>query len=227
MSSRPDPADLEGFIEDSFFLDRMMPGSRERLIRFYEPHRKQIECAMNEDYDPETMSWRDWRNAYWGCLPEPPLKEIKMSDEEVRGLERAATHDPEAMSRLTLTRFRRTDGVVWLWVAEHGCRIDLGGGIGIHTLDRNPVGPPGAMEVKVIGFRDGGDVSLVDSERVTPPVPTERRAWILACLDVVGAVLGREVPPEGRDVRGPFLLDLATRRLVGLSVSSPVTLATP
>lgn len=73
MSSRPDPADLEGFIEDSFFLDRMPAGSRERLIAFYEPYREQIERDM-QAFDPETESWREWRNSYWNwrSLPEPP-----------------------------------------------------------------------------------------------------------------------------------------------------------
>jgi hypothetical protein len=99
VSSRPEPPDLEGFIEDSFFLDRLPPGSRERLVRYYEPFRDRIEYAMQESFDPETMSWRDWRNSYWDYLPPAPLEELKMADDEIRALERAAATDPAALTR--------------------------------------------------------------------------------------------------------------------------------
>lgn len=74
MSSRPDSCDLEGFMDDS--LVNLKDDERETIVRqfveFYEPHRKSIEYSMRHDYDPETMSWRSWRNARWDSLPNPP-----------------------------------------------------------------------------------------------------------------------------------------------------------
>lgn len=144
-----------------------------------------------------------------------------MSDEEVRALERAAAADPTSRKKLTIERIRRGEGVLWLWVAQHACRIDFGGAFGVTIPENSPAGPPDAVEMKVVGFSNGGDLVVSgDFTTVTPPVPKERRAWVLACLDVTAAVLGREVPPPGHAVHGNMLLDLASGRLTHLSITS-------
>lgn len=223
MSSRPDPADLEGFIEDSFFLDRMMPGSRERLIRFYETHRERIEYAMNEDYDPETMSWRDWRNSYWDCLPKPPLEELAMSDEEIRKVERdALAGDPQARHKLTTLRLRRRSGFVWLWIeVPLSAPLNIGGPpLPVPVA----VPPPGTVELTVHGYATGGEMVL--DGRPQPPA-TPKRGWALACLSVEAGILGREEFPKSEYVSGPHLLDVESFRLVHFSHTEQVLVGEP
>lgn len=226
MSSRPDPPDLEGFIEDSFFLDRLPPGSRERLIRYYEPFRRLIEHAMEEDYDPETMSWRDWRNSYWSLLPDAPLEEIKMSDEEIRALERAAVTDPDALLRLTAVRLRRAEGVIFVWVEEPMRPVlNLGRG---PTPPPEPATPPaGALEVTVHGVSFGGDL-VIGEGASQPRTPPDRRGWVLACLDVQDAIFARVDLPRATGVSGPGLLELHTGRYVSrVSFSGSVSISEP
>lgn len=56
MSSFPGSR-LEDFLEDLYFE---VPTAEQRA--FWEPHREGVERAL-ADFDPETQSWRDYRNA--------------------------------------------------------------------------------------------------------------------------------------------------------------------
>ncbi len=216
MSSRPDPPDLEGFIDDSFFFDRMPLGARERLVAFYEPFREQVESAMVDDYDPEEQSWRDWRNNYWQWyLPEPPKETMSMPlDEDIRGLERAAIADGGYfLGRLANARLRVGSGLIWLWVARQG-------------PPTNPIGPRNAAEVVVGNLVLGGALSIAESS-AEPRVPPVRRGWIEACLDLEEAVFRGPRSTDGRDVDGPFLVDLATRRYANLSRGDGISITQP
>jgi len=228
VASRPDPPDLEGFIEDSFFLDRLPPGSRERLIRYYEPFRERIEYAMQESFEPETMSWRDWRNSYWDYLPPAPLEELKMPDDEIRALERAAATDPSALTRLTSVRIRRCEGVLWVWVHVPSVRIDIDGSLARHGVPpelapevAGPEGPEGSVEITIHDYMTGGEVPLSGGPGRAAP----KRAWALACLDISSGVFALTTLPKPRvrDVAGPMLLDLLTGRFItGLSLTTGV-----
>ena len=146
-----------------------------------------------------------------------------MSDEALRELERAAPNDPAALTKLTAERLRRNEGVVLVWVAERNIRIDLGGGSAIRSPERNPLGPEGAIEVVLRGFLSGGEAALFGSPGALVPVE-DKKAWVLACLSVTDAVFGRLHAPGGRDVTGPMLLELHTKRfLTGISVTAGVS----
>ena len=224
MSSRPEPPDLEGFIDYSFYFDRLAPGTRERLIAFYEPHRARIEYAMNEDYDPETMSWRDWRNAYWNhVLPEYP-KEITMSDEEARALERQviASGDPGARLKLTGLRLRRRTGVVWVWIeVPLHTPMNFGGPPAPTPVARPPAG---TIEVTLHGYATGGETVFGGGPQ---PPATPKRAWVLACMSVEAGVFGREDLPSTENVSGPHLLDIGAFKLASVHATEKVFLEEP
>jgi len=143
----------------------------------------------------------------------------------LRELERAAKDDPSALTRLTVERLRRREGVLLVWIAERGdYRIHLGD----HSLRVSPtapVGPEGAIEVVLRGFASGGEATL--SLPTIPVAPPEKQAWVLACLDVVACVFGLSgsapLVVGGKDVSGPMLLDLRSGRFVsGVSVTAGV-----
>lgn len=60
-------ATLEFFVEDSFM--RITKEQEARIVTLLEPKRAEIETFMN-NFDPESQSWRDQRNSYWGLLTD-------------------------------------------------------------------------------------------------------------------------------------------------------------
>lgn len=54
---------LEAFIEDAFAFPRSDGVSCADTVRKYEPVRDYIEFQLLECYDPDTQSWRDFRNS--------------------------------------------------------------------------------------------------------------------------------------------------------------------
>lgn len=68
MSSR-DGLDMESWINDSFFWDRCPPQSFEKIVAILEPCRVDLEYQI-ADFDEDTQSWRDYRNAMWDCIPK-------------------------------------------------------------------------------------------------------------------------------------------------------------
>jgi hypothetical protein len=148
-----------------------------------------------------------------------------VSDEDLRLIERQARDgDRAALVRLTHTRLRTGLGVLWAWIEKLGdYRINLGIGSSLRVPPASPEGPPGTIEMIVRGFSTGGDVSL--ESRFEPPPPADRKAWVIACLDVERAVFALyPYFPNGKDVDGPYLLDLASGRMISTSVRRIVSI---
>ena len=58
---------LEFFVEDSFF-GHQTDEQIKKVVHLLEPEREWIERKMIEDYDPNCMSWRSYRNSLWNIL---------------------------------------------------------------------------------------------------------------------------------------------------------------
>lgn len=59
---------FDEWVEDSFFS----PTTQEKIAEIkllLEPYREMIDNKLISDFEPETMSWRTYRNSLWSCLP--------------------------------------------------------------------------------------------------------------------------------------------------------------
>jgi len=138
-----------------------------------------------------------------------------MPDEALRGLERVAKDDQTALTRLTAERLRRNEGVVFVWIGDTHPRLQS---------PSNPQGPAGSIEVMLRGFMTAGEVPFGTPPGMLIPV-IDKRAWVLACLNITDAVFGR-FQSNGRDLTGPMLLELHTKRLgSGFTITAGVTIA--
>lgn len=187
MASRPDPPDLEGFIDDCFFFERLPDGAREKLIAFYEPHRR-----------------RTWRNDFWELLPQHH-EDLFMADDDFRALERAAVDDPQARTRLTMAMIRRRSGVALVWAA----RVD-------HVDPKPPPGTVCAtLHGYATGGETpigGGDLALT-----VDPTPKRAWLLASMNLReaIFGREAPAErLAAEKAGLLGPWLLELETGRLV-------------
>jgi hypothetical protein len=148
-----------------------------------------------------------------------------MSDEARRELERAAGHDPIALTRLTAERLRCKEGIVLVWVERPLATFVMLSSGGVAS-ERWPTtipwpatpaplarGPEGSIEVILEGYATGGDTVLFGQQ----PPPAPKRAWILACLDMASFVfeftLGSGPAPVG-------FLDLGSGRLASFGAIS-------
>jgi len=64
-----DGGGFDEWVEDSFFS----PTTQEQLEQIkalIEPYREMIDNKLDHDFEPETMSWRTYRNSLWSCIPE-------------------------------------------------------------------------------------------------------------------------------------------------------------
>jgi len=59
---------FDEWVEDLFFT---VPREKFKEIKLLlEPYREMIDNKLTNDFEPETMSWRTYRNSLWSCLPE-------------------------------------------------------------------------------------------------------------------------------------------------------------
>lgn len=137
-----------------------------------------------------------------------------MADDDLRALERAAAHDPQARVTLTALRLRSGRGVVWLWVElpERLRSMDVRGGY----FECKAVTPSPTLLVEVNGFQSGGEIRIGISSGPDGPdaPPAPKRGWALACLSVEDAAFGRETIPASANLAGPLLLDIESGQLV-------------
>ena len=63
-----DGGGFDEWVEDSFFS----PTTKEQVDRIkllLEPYREMIDNKLDSDFEPDTMSWRTYRNSLWSCIP--------------------------------------------------------------------------------------------------------------------------------------------------------------
>ena len=64
-----DGGGFDEWVEDSFFS----PTTQEQLNQIkalIEPYREMIDNKLDHDFEPETISWRTYRNSLWSCIPD-------------------------------------------------------------------------------------------------------------------------------------------------------------
>ena len=64
-----DGGGFDEWVEDSLFPPT--PEDKLQEIKLLlEPYREMIDNKLSDDFEPDTMSWRTYRNSLWSCIPE-------------------------------------------------------------------------------------------------------------------------------------------------------------
>ena len=58
---------LEALVEDNFYYDS--EEELKKIIKFYEPYRELLE-GRADNFDEDTMSWRDFNFSLWDAIPD-------------------------------------------------------------------------------------------------------------------------------------------------------------
>jgi hypothetical protein len=70
-----DGGGFDEWVEDSLFSTTTKEKLEEIKI-LLEPYRELIDNKLDSDFEPETMSWRTYRNALWSCISEEVNRKI-------------------------------------------------------------------------------------------------------------------------------------------------------
>jgi len=64
-----DGGGFDEWVADSFFSPTTQE-QRDQIKALLEPYREMIDNKLDRDFEPETMSWRTYRNSLWSCIPD-------------------------------------------------------------------------------------------------------------------------------------------------------------
>lgn len=74
---------FDEWVRDSFFCT-LSQRQLDQIKAILEPYREMIDNKLDHDFEPETMSWRAYRNSLWSCIPDGVNQRI---DEIVRPMD--------------------------------------------------------------------------------------------------------------------------------------------
>lgn len=84
-----DGGGFDEWVGDSFFSPTTQE-QFEQIKELLEPYREMIDDKLVSDFEPETMSWRTYRNSLWMCIPDEVNQKIA---EILRGPQKSLPSD--------------------------------------------------------------------------------------------------------------------------------------
>lgn len=78
-----DGGGFEEWVRSSLYGD-ISEEKIQQVLKLLAPFRKEIEYQLDEVFDPEEHSWRDFRNALWVHIPEGTQQDVDAILQRVR-----------------------------------------------------------------------------------------------------------------------------------------------